>query len=204
MQNDLEPVAVHPPAGVARRDLGKPVGCLEAEAAPEVDLIGRVQVRPLVTGAANADGLDPGHGELPADPAGQVLVRGDLDLVVEVPVVEGVHADDEGLGQGLGLPSREGGPVARELGADAGDEAVAVQAPGAVPLGENGDAPGGLEGGGGQVEDALGHGFRSGIWDKWKTRTGEATDNVAPVAGTSTWLGPCPGEAAPRCQSAVP
>jgi hypothetical protein len=37
-------------------------------------------------------------------------------------------------------------------------EAVPVQAPGAVPLGEDGDPPRGLEGGGGHVEESLGPG----------------------------------------------
>ena len=115
MQDDLEAVAVHAPARMACRDLGQAVGGLEAEAAPQVDLVRGVQVRALVAGAADADGLDPGHREALANPAGQVLVRGDGDLLVQVPVVEG---GDAGLaGPGARAPVSPPGKGAQSAGA---------------------------------------------------------------------------------------
>ena len=179
VQDDLEAVAVHPPARMAGRDLRQAVGGLKAEPVPQMGLVRGVQVGPLVAGAADADGVDAGHGQALAHPAGQVFIGRDRQLLVQVPVVQWGHARLKRLREGRGLTAREGRPVGRERGAHAGGEAVPMQAPGAVPGGEDGNAPGGLEGGRGQMEEVLSH-ARSLL----RLPSATARDRPAPPAQT--------------------
>lgn len=132
VEDDLEPVSVHAPAWMPLGHVGQLVRGLETEPAPHVDMVGAVEVGALIARALDSDGRQTRHRETLTNPACQVLVRGDRKLGVEVLVIKLVDAR-------------------------ASRKAVPMQAPRAVPLGKDGDPAGGLEGGGGQMEESLGH-----------------------------------------------
>ena len=68
VQDDLEAVAVHAPTLVPLGDVRQAMSSLEAEATPDVGVLGIIQVRALVAGALDAHRFDTGHLETAADP----------------------------------------------------------------------------------------------------------------------------------------
>jgi hypothetical protein len=93
---------------------------------------------------------------MPPDPARDVLVGGDGDVLIQKTVVEAMDAVSELFLERLRLGTGERCPVRRQCGADASVEAVPMQAPGTVPVRQYRDLAGGLKRGGSGVKDSIG------------------------------------------------
>jgi hypothetical protein len=156
VQDDLEPVPVHAPAFVARVHVRQLVRSLEAEPAPDVDVSIAVDVRTLVGCAQHAHSLQPRHIQMPPNPARDVLVGGDRDVLVQKTIVETMDAVSELLLERLRLGTGERCPVRRQGGTDAGVETMPMQAAGTVPVRQYRDLAGGFERRGSGVEDSIG------------------------------------------------
>ena len=157
MEDDLEAMAMHPPAGVTGGDVRQAVGGLEAKAVPEMAVVARREFRPGVGGTAHAHGRQAGDLQIPADPARQILVGGDRQPVVEKLVVQGRDRRAQGRGQGAALAARKWGPARVQGRPHPSQKTVAMEPARAVTHGQDGNLAGGLEGHGGQVVESVGH-----------------------------------------------
>ena len=99
----------------------------------------------LRAGCWNPAGLEARHVPAVANPAGEVFVGGDGQLLVQVLIIERGDVRAQGGLQFADLGPRESAPARRQRGPDLGDEAVAMESAGAVSVREDRNLAGGLE-----------------------------------------------------------
>ena len=99
VQDDLEAVTVHPPARMAGRNVGQPVGGLEAKAPPEVGVVAIVQIDAAIAGAVDADAGEAGQVQSRPQPADQIFVGRRRQMLVEEGVIQRRHRRSQPLGQ---------------------------------------------------------------------------------------------------------
>ena len=147
VQDHLEAVAVHPPAGVASGNVRQPVSGLEAKPPPDVGVLGTVQIGALIAGTLDADPFEPGtiSRARASGPGSRQSVPGGDRSVRHNPAAPPLLA---GARPGVGSPPRERRPVRRQFGPDPRQEAVAVQAAGAMAGRKEVHLAGGFERGG--------------------------------------------------------
>ena len=107
VNNDLETVAVHSPARMAGRNLRQLVSSLKAEPSPEMGVIAPVQIDALIAGALHADRLDPRRGQPHSQPARQILVSRNRQMLIEQRVIERRNRFPQALGQRIGFAARK-------------------------------------------------------------------------------------------------
>ena len=145
MQDHLEAVAVHPPAGMTGGNFRQLMRGFKAEPPPDMGVIALVESDALMTGALNANPLDARRIQPRPNPAGQIFVGRNRQMIVQPAVIQRRDHGLQPLGQQLDLSARKPGPVQRQFGANRGDEAVAVQAAGAMTHRQNFNLAGGFK-----------------------------------------------------------
>ena len=136
MHDDFEAVAVHATALVTRGHIGQLVRRLKAVAPPDMGLTGAIEVDTLMRRALHRDAADLRHIQPGSDPACDVLVGRLIDDGIQMNVIERLEHLGHTLAQCRYLTTGIRRPIRLKLGERRCLEAVAVQGPAAVTIGQ--------------------------------------------------------------------
>jgi len=136
MHDDFKAMTMHATALVTLRHIGQLVCRLKAVATPDMRMAGTVEVDPLMRRALHSDTADLRHVEPGSDPARDVLVGRLVDHGIQMQVIERLERVTHPLAQRRHLATRVSRPTGGKLRKRRGLEAVAMQGPAAVTIGQ--------------------------------------------------------------------
>ena len=136
MHDDFKAMPVHATALVTRRHIRQLVRRLKAVTPPDMSLAGTVEVDPLMCRALHRNAVDLRHVQSGSDPACDVLVGRLIDDGVQMHVIKRLERFAHPLAQRRYLATWIRRPIGVQLSKRRSLEAMAVQAPAAVAIGQ--------------------------------------------------------------------
>jgi hypothetical protein len=111
MQEDFKAMSMHSATLMTRRDMRQPVGRLQQISAPQMGILGRIEIHALVCGALHANGIDAGDIEAPAQPSCKVLIRRLINQIIQRLIIERGNGTCQTCSQPVDFIARKCSPL---------------------------------------------------------------------------------------------